>query len=62
MRGALDLSQLHPDEAVEEWRKGLLSVGGGNIELTWRLAYTLVELGRLKEAKSMISAIRAPGR
>ncbi len=54
LRGSLDLSQLHPDEAVEEWRKGLLAVGGGNIELTWRLAYTLIELGRLKDAKPLI--------
>ena len=55
LRGVLDLSERHPDQAVEEWRKGLLAVGGTNIELTWRLAYTLIELGRLSEARPLVS-------
>ena len=55
LRGSLDLSEQHPDQAVEEWRKGLLAVGGTSADLTWRLAYTLIELGRLSEARPLVT-------
>ena len=55
LRGSLDLSEQHPDQAVEEWRKGLMATGGTSADLTWRLAYTLIELGRLNEARPLVS-------
>ena len=55
LRGSLELSEQHPDQAVEEWRKGLMAAGGTNADLTWRLAYTLIELGRLNEARPLVS-------
>jgi tetratricopeptide (TPR) repeat protein len=57
LRGNLEFLQDHPDEAIDQWRQGLSLVGGGDIELTWRLAYSLIRLGgsRLGEAEPLIT-------
>ena len=55
LKGMLELSEKHPDEAIEEWRKGLVAVGGTDSELTWKLAFTLIQLGRLNEARPLVT-------
>ena len=54
LRGQIDFTDLHPDEAVDQWRKGLSVVGGTNSDLTFQLAFTLIQLGRTDEAKLLI--------
>ncbi len=61
LRGLLEYNERHPDEAIEEWRKGLLAVGGTDIDLTWQLAYTLIQLGRLNEARPLVSQYQRLG-
>ncbi len=55
LKGRLELDEKHPDEAIEEWRKGLMAVGGSDLELNWQLAHTLIQLGRLNEARPLVS-------
>ncbi len=55
LKGRLELDEKHPDEAIEEWRKGLMSAAGSDLELTWQLAHTLIQLGRLNEARPLVS-------
>ena len=50
LRGSMEFAELHPDDAIDQWRRGLLLVGGSDQELTWRLAYNLIQLGRYAEA------------
>ena len=50
----LELNQRHPDQAIEEWRRGLISVAGSDLELTWQLAHTLIQLGNLREARQLV--------
>ncbi|WP_435015510.1 tetratricopeptide repeat protein [Tundrisphaera sp. TA3] len=54
LRGQIDFAELHPDEAIDEWRKGLTAVGGSDSDLTFRLAYILIQLNRLSEARPLI--------
>ena len=53
-RGQLDLAEQHPDEAVEEWRRGLLLSGGNDRDLTCRLVHVLILQGRLDEARPLL--------
>ncbi len=55
LRGVLENSEQHPDDAIEEWRKGLSLAGGTDVELTWSLASILIQLGRLGEAKPLVA-------
>ena len=55
LRGSLEITEQHPDEAIEEWRKGLVAVEGTDVGLTWQLAYALIQLGRLNEARPLVS-------
>ena len=50
LRGYMEFAEQHPDDAIDQWRRGLLLVGGTNQDLTWRLAFNLVQLGRYSEA------------
>ena len=50
LRGYLEFGESNPDNAIEQWRKGLSLVGGGDLDLTWKLAYNLIQFGRLGEA------------
>jgi tetratricopeptide (TPR) repeat protein len=54
LRGELEFAERHPDEAIDQWRKGLSLVGGGDLDLTWRLAANLIQFSRLTEAKPLI--------
>ena len=55
LRGMLELNEQHPDEAIEEWRKGLVATEGTDLGLTMRLAYSLIQLGRLNEARPLVA-------
>ena len=61
LRGMLELNEKHPDEAIDEWRRGLMAVGGTDVELTWQLAHALIQLGRLNEARPVISQFQRIG-
>ena len=52
--GYVEFAELHPNEAIDQWRRGLTLVGGGDQSLTWQLAYNLIQLGRLKEADPLV--------
>ena len=54
LRGQIDLYEQHPQEALDGWRKELISSGGGDREIAWRMAQTLIRLGRLAEAKPLV--------
>ena len=58
LRGQIDLYEQHPQEALDSWRKELVSTGGGDREITWQLAQTLIRLGRLSEAKPLVQRFR----
>jgi len=53
-RGLADMSSNKMDRAVEQWRQGLVSSGGTDAETTWRLAFVLLNLGRISEAEPLI--------
>ncbi|WP_435006555.1 tetratricopeptide repeat protein [Tundrisphaera lichenicola] len=55
MRGLLELNEQHPEQALDEWRKALTSVGGTDAELTFRLAYYQIRLGKLTEARPLLA-------
>ena len=55
LRGNVDMAEQRPEEAIEEWRKGLSIAGGTDLELNWSLARTLIQLGRLGEAKPLVA-------
>ena len=58
LRGFLDLSERHVDLAVDSWRGGLVESKGGDRDLSWRLAHTLLQLGRFNEAEPLVAQYR----
>ena len=54
-RGMVENLEQHADIAVEEWRKGLAATGGTDLDMTWWLARTLIELGRIGEARPLVA-------
>ncbi|MFO0910979.1 MAG: tetratricopeptide repeat protein [Isosphaeraceae bacterium] len=58
LQGQADFSDELPDEAVATWRQGLLSTSGTDAELTWWLAYAMLQMGRMSEARPLISQYR----
>jgi tetratricopeptide (TPR) repeat protein len=55
MQGMVEFGAEHPDEGIACWRQGLLATGGTDLDLTWRLAYALLKLGRVSEAKPLLA-------
>jgi tetratricopeptide (TPR) repeat protein len=53
LRGFMEFAEQHPADAIDQWRKGLLLVGGSDQELTWRLAFNLVQMSRYSEAEPL---------
>jgi tetratricopeptide (TPR) repeat protein len=53
LRGYIDFAEQHPDEAIDQWRRGLMLVGGTSQDLTWKLAFNLIQLGRYDEAEPL---------
>ena len=58
LRGLVDFGEEHPDEAIASWRKGLLSSSGTDAEMTWWLAYVLLQMGRINEATPLLGQYR----
>jgi len=58
LSGLIEFAQEHPQEAMEQWRRGLRLVGGTNAELSWWLAYVLIRLGRIDEAELLVNQYR----
>ena len=56
--GLIDLVEQRPDDAIANWRAGLVQSGGGDADLTWRLAHILLETGKAAEAGPLISQYR----
>jgi len=54
VEGMIDLAENHPDEAIQSWQEGLVSTGGTDADLTWKLAYIQLQLGRLDQARPLI--------
>lgn len=53
-QGMIDLRENRADDAIAAWQRGLLATSGTNAELTWRLAFVLLSLGRHDEAAPLI--------
>jgi tetratricopeptide (TPR) repeat protein len=58
VQGLIELNENHPERAMEIWREGLISSQGSDAMLTWNLAFSLIQLGRLDEAGPLISQYR----
>jgi tetratricopeptide (TPR) repeat protein len=58
LRGTIELLDRQPDRAVRDWQDGLALSGGGDAELTWRLAHVLIQLGRPREADPLLAQYR----
>ncbi len=58
LMGLSNLKQNHINEAIEVWKQGLDASNGTDANLTWRLAYIYLSLGRLDEAAPLIEAYR----
>ena len=53
LRGYIEFAEQHPDDAIDQWRRGLLLVGGSDQDLTWRLAFNLVQMKRYTQAEPL---------
>jgi len=57
-RGLVDFSDERPDEAVDAWRRGLIGSAGTDADVTWWLAYAMLQIGRVADAKPLIAQFR----
>ena len=57
-RGMVEFGEENPEEAISIWRKGLMTSSGTDADVTWWLAYSLISLGRVSEAKPLLSQYR----
>ena len=57
-RGVVELHENRVDDAIENWRTSLGQRGGTDEDLTWRLAFVLLNLGRTAEAMPLINRYR----
>ena len=58
LRGVLELREHHADDAIANWRQGLRMTGGTSADLTYRLAWVLLQLGRAEDAKPLMDQFR----
>lgn len=58
LEGLSHLQQNRASEAIEDWRQGLVLSNGTDSELTWRLAFVLLQTGRIDEASPLIEQYR----
>jgi tetratricopeptide (TPR) repeat protein len=54
-RGMIDLAERRPDDAIEGWRAGLASIGGADADMSWWLAYVLLQMDRVTEASPLVA-------
>jgi tetratricopeptide (TPR) repeat protein len=57
-RGVVELHENRADEAIDNWRQSLVMRGGTDEDLTWRLAFVLLNLGRTTEAAPLLDQYR----
>lgn len=58
LRGVVALHENRATDAVDSWNRGLLNTGGTEAELSWKLAFVLLQLGRVDEADDLIKQYR----
>lgn len=58
LEGLVALYQNKTADALESWRSGLIATAGSDAELSWRLAFVLLHLGRIEEADLLIAQFR----
>lgn len=58
LEGIVALYDNKAADAIESWSTGLKITSGGDAELSWRLAFVLLQLGRVDEAEPLISQFR----
>ncbi len=52
--GLIDFDAEQPDEAIDAWRRGLEVANGTDAEMTWWLAYALLQMNRVADAVPLI--------
>ena len=60
-RGKIALQEERPEEAIDDWRNSLITVGGSDADLTFNLADALLQLGQIAEASPLIIRFRQIG-
>ena len=58
LQGIVELYDNKTADAIESWKRGLIATEGSDAELSWRLAYVLLQLGRVDEAEPLINQYR----
>ena len=58
LQGLLELRERHADKAIDSWRQGLRLTAGTDFELSFRLAWVLLQLGRVADAKPLMDQVR----
>ena len=58
VQGLIELSANQVDDAVAAWQRGLIASGGTDVDLTWRMAYVLLSMGRIDEAEPLLEQHR----
>lgn len=58
LKGMIEFTDERPSDAVEAWRRGLLTAAGTDAELTWWLAHALLQLDRVAEARPLVDQYR----
>ncbi|MCU1376831.1 MAG: Tetratricopeptide 1 repeat-containing protein [Actinomycetia bacterium] len=58
LRGVVSLQENKADDAVESWSRGLSVTSGSEADLSWKLAYVLLQLGRVDQAEELINQFR----
>lgn len=61
LRGVMELREHHDDAAIANWRQALRLTGGTDSDLTYRLAWVLLQLGRPADAKPLMDQFRRLG-
>ncbi len=54
----IEFLERRPEQALKKLREGLLRSAGTDRELTWRLAYWLIQFGRPEEARPLMAQFR----
>jgi tetratricopeptide (TPR) repeat protein len=57
MKGRIDFVEEHPDRAVVDLRDGLMASGGTDAGLTFQLAFALLQMGHIAEARPLVDQL-----
>lgn len=58
LRGMIALHENQAGSALEFWRRGLLASGGNDAGLAWRMAFVLLQMGRVDDAGPLMDQFR----